>query len=198
MVVSNGERLTWLIAEEDGKILMGPGETHTITVGPTVGRRSSPDNFTPEPLQSVVVATAIFDDYTYEGVVGPAIGKKSLDEGQRVQLSRIIPLVREAQASANVESVEAIEKFRAAISALDYQAPQSVFDAISRRYPAGGSAGQNLTSIALEVSMHMVKRDLINDLDAFEKKFQSAPTENSFKEWLRARQERFEAWLSRL
>ncbi len=195
--VGNRDRLTRLVAERDGKILMGPGETYSITLSPTVGQ-SALDNFTPDSAESVVVVTAVFDDYTYEGAAGPAVRKKSFDEGERAQLSRIMPLVREAHVAADVESAGAIEKFRAAVSALDDEVPQSVVDAISKRYPALGAAGQQEIRVATEASMHRVRRELLDDLAAFEKKFQSAPTENSFKEWLKAKQERFEAWSARL
>lgn len=197
VVVGNRDRLTRLVAERDGKILMGPGETYSFTISPTVGQ-SALDNFTPDSAESMVVVTAVFDDYSYEGAAGPALKKKSFDEGERVQLSRIMPLVREAHAAADVESAGAIEKFRAAVSALDDEVPQSAVDAISKQYRAPGPAGQNQVRIATEVSMHRVRRELLEDLDAFEKKFRSAPTENSFKEWLKTRQERFEAWSSRL
>ena len=197
-VLGGRDQLRWLAAERDGKILMEPGGTYTVDISTTEGRQSSGNDFTAVAIESVVVVTVVFDDYTYEGAAEPAAQKKSFAEGERAQLARIITLVREAHAWRDVESAGALEKFRAMLSALDDVAPQSTVDAISKRYTELSPAGRNDIRIAAEVSMHRVRRELLDDLARFEKKFRSAPTENSFKDWLKAKQERFEGWLARL
>jgi hypothetical protein len=51
---------------------------------------------------------------------------------------------------------------------------------------------------AVEVSMHHVRTEPLNDLERSGKRFQVAPADNSFKGWLAGQRARFEGWLARL
>jgi hypothetical protein len=146
----------------------------------------------------VVVAAVVFDDYTFEGEAGPAATKRAFDEGERLQLKRIVPLLRDARATGNTETPEAVRSIVAKLSALDDNAPQQSVDAILKSYPDLNPAERAGIRPAVESSMHHLRRDLLDGLAEFEKKFSTAPTENSFKDWLAAQQASYEQWLSRL
>jgi hypothetical protein len=190
-------RATSQAVEPDGKLLLEPGATYERKLGVTDGQ-ATPTDFTPEAIESVVVATVIFEDYTYEGDVEPAARARSFAEGARAQLPRLMALVRGAHAARDVETAVALGRFRAAVAALGITAPQSSVEAIMNAYPDLNASQRENVRVGVEVSMHGVRRELLDDLDAFEKSFRAAPTENSFKAWLKQKQARFEAWLSRL
>jgi hypothetical protein len=63
--------------------------------------------------------------------------------------------------------------------------------------PLGIEVSENVR-VGIEVSMHHVRTELLHDLERFEKKFQAAPADNSFKRWLAEQRARFEGWLARL
>ncbi|HWW77202.1 MAG TPA: hypothetical protein VNZ44_17495 [Pyrinomonadaceae bacterium] len=196
-IFRGNRRATGQLAEREGKILLEPGATYERRIGVTEGA-STPTGFTPEAIESVVVAAVVFEDYTYEGETMPAVRARAFDEGRRLQLPRVMALVRKANAAPDAETAEALNRFRAAVAALSDTAPQSSVDAVVNSYPSLNAAAGAQVRLEVEVGMHGVRRELLGDLNAFEQKFRAAPADNSFKVWLRQQQSRFEAWLSRL
>lgn len=186
-----------LAAEAEGRILIEPGATYEKKIMSARGVASAAD-FTPEALESVVIASAVFEDYSYEGEGAPAAYKRAMDEGQRLQLARLVALVRKARAAGDVETIAALGRLRSAIEALDDAAPQASVDAILKGLTAPPpSAGGSIKGY-MEGSMHRVRRGLLDDLARFEEGFKSSPGANSFGGWLKERQERYESWLARL
>ncbi len=196
-VMRDGSRATTQSFEREGKILMEPGGTHERRLGVTDGEATATD-FTPGGIESIVVAAVVFEDYTYEGEPFPAARAWASDEGARVQLPRVMALVRGAHAARGVKTAQNLNSFRAAVTALDSSAPQSSLDALAKAYPGLSPAQRGYVRAGLEVAMHNIRRELLDDLDAFEQKFRAAAAENSFKQWLARRQGLYEAWLSRL
>lgn len=190
-------RATSQAVERDGKILLEPGATYERKLGVLDGQ-ATPTDFTPEAIESIVVTTVIFEDYTYEGEVEPAARARSYDEGARVVLPGAMALVRRAHAAPDVETGEALDRFRANVLALGVSAPESSVDAIMSAYSELKPSERGNVRVGIEVSMHGVRRDLLDDLAAFERRFRAAPADNSFKSWLKERQARYETWLSRL
>lgn len=184
-------------SEREGKVLMEPGGTYDRKVGVTDGRATDTD-FTPETIEGVVVASVVFEDYTHEGDVEGAARRMAWDEGERAQLPRVLSLVRGAHARPDVESAEAVRRFRSGLTALDRAAPQTSVDKILKTYPALPAARRGDVQETVEVAMHQVRVDLLEDLNKFEKQFRGAPAGHSFKRWLKERQARYEGWLARL
>ena len=196
-VLNGRPRGEGFLRESEARMLIEPGGTCERRIGMTSGQ-SSPAEFAPDAVESVIIDSAVFDDYTYEGDVVPAARKRAFDDGERAQLPRLLALVREAQAARDVAPPEVVRRFRSQLAALDYSAPAPAVEAIMQFYPQLAPTGRVMVKSAFEVSMHQMRRLLLDDLGEFEKKFQAAPAEHSFKRWLRAKQGKFEEWLSRL
>lgn len=183
-----------LAFEPEGKPLMEPGGTYERKVGITDGRASEA-SFTPEAMDSVIIVAVIFEDYTFEGAAVWAARKAGMDEGKRVQLPRLLRLIREAREAGDVETAETVRRFRAALAALDDVAPQASLDTLLAAYPSRRDSNPRY---GVEVSMNLVRTELLKDLERFEQKFEAAPAGNSFEGWLAGQQARLEAWLARL
>lgn len=196
-VIGGRNRQETYAVEREGKFIMEPGGTFEKGFGATEGAASGAD-FTPVTVESVVVGAAVFEDYTYEGEPAPVARKRALDEGERLQLRRLVALLREAQAAPDADAPEAAGRFRAKLTAVGVEPPQSAVDAILNSYPDLKPAEREGVKRSIEVSMHRLRRELLDDLAGFEKSLRAAPSENGFKLWLRERQERYAAWLSRL
>jgi len=193
-----GRRRTSMFAfNPDGKPLMEPGGTYERKIGITEGRRTG-ESFTPQSIDGIVVAAVLFEDYTFEGDADPAARKAALDEGKRLRLPRLLQLVRAAHDAGDVETAEAVRKFKAALSAPDDAPPQSSVDKVLAAYPGLTPALADHLKTTIAVSMHQVRTELLGELERFEKRFQATPADNSFKSWLAERQSRLEAWLARL
>jgi hypothetical protein len=197
LVVDGRDSIISFLAEGEGKMLIEPGATFDKRVGVTKGVATQTD-FTPQTFESVVVASVVFDDYTYEGDVHTAARKRAMDEGERAQLPRLTALLAEADAArATLPTAEAVRRLREKLSALDDTAPARV-DAIMKSYAELKPGDRELVEAALSVAMHGARRQLLDDLARFEEGTARTPAEGDFGAWLRAKRERLEQWLARL
>ncbi|HEX8720054.1 MAG TPA: hypothetical protein VF736_05385 [Pyrinomonadaceae bacterium] len=181
----------------EGKTLMEPGGTAEERFIARTGSTSGSD-FIPVAVESIVVATVLFEDYTFEGEPYPAALKRAFIEGERAQIPRLMELVREAHAAPDVESAAAVRRLREKVAALDYAAPPSAVDAVYEGHTELRPSERARWQSAVETTMHSVRREMLDALERFEARFGAAPAENSFKLWLKQRQGRYEGWLSRL
>jgi len=196
-VIDGRDRINSFMANRDGGLLMGPGGTAEKRLVSPAGNTNQ-NEFTPTAIESVVVSSAVFDDYTYEGDVVPAVRMRASDEGERLQLPRVIALLRAAGAARGPATAETLKKFRERLTALDDSAPaQSVAD-ILKAYPELKPADREWAESAMSVSMHELKRDLLDGLKNFEAAFARDPAANDFRAWLKSRRENFEQRLARL
>lgn len=196
-VIEGRERVDSFIVNHNGGLLMGPGGTaEKRLVAPT--GNSNQNDFTPTAIESVVVSSAVFDDYTYEGDVLPAVRMRASDEGERLQLPRVVALLRAACAARGPLTAETLKKFREKLTALDDTAPAQAVDAILKAYPELKPAEREWAEGAMSVSMHDLKRDLLDELKSFETAFARDPAANDFRAWLKSKQENFEQRLARL
>jgi hypothetical protein len=190
-------RTSMLAFEPEGRPLMEPGGTYERKVGITDGRASE-SGFTPQTIDGVVVVAVVFEDYTFEGDADFASHKMMMDEGERAQLPRLIRLVRNAHAGGDVETAEAVGKFKAALAALDDTATQTSVDAVLAAFPGLSPATSRDVRGGVEVSMNHARTEFLHDLERFEKRSQAAPAAEGFKSWLAEQQTRLEGWLARL
>jgi hypothetical protein len=196
-VIEGRERIDSFIVNHDGGVLMGPGGTAEKKLVAATGHSNQSD-FTPTAIESVVISSAVFDDYTYEGDVVPAVRMRASDEGERLQLPRIIALLRDAGAARGPVTLETVKKFREKLTALDDTPPAQTLAAILKAYPELKPADREWAEGAMTVSMHESKRALIDDLRKFEADFGRATAESDFRAWLKSNREHFEQRLARL
>lgn len=202
-VVGGRDRLQGFVAQREGKTLMEPGGSAEKSFGAVAGEPSAA-GFLPAGVESLAVDSVLFEDYTFEGEPGPAAFKRALLEGERAQLPRLLVLLREAQAAPGVvPAPEAARVLREKLLALADAPPPSVVETVIKSYPGleqfdPGGMGQGRWKSAVEAGMHMVKRELLEDLGRFEKESQASPPAGGFRGWLKQRQARYEAWLARL
>jgi hypothetical protein len=196
-LVAGRSRLQGYVMGREGKTIMEPGGSAEKIFGTATGEPSA-SGFTPAAIDSLVVASVVFDDYTYEGEAEAAALKRAFSEGERAQLPPLMALVREAHAAPDVGSPAAPRRLREKVSALADAAPQWAVDAVLKGHSGLEPSQPGRWKSAVEIAMHSTRRELLDELERFEKKFQASPAENSFKLWLKQRQASFEAWLSRL
>jgi hypothetical protein len=195
-VLGGRERTLIFEALPDGNTLMEPGGTHERRIGMTTGSASG-EEFTPQAVESVVVASAVFDDYTYEGDAHAAARKRANDEGERAQLPRLLALLRETRGAA-AATPGAVQRLKAKLSALGADADARSVDAIMKGYSELKPSDREMAESSMSVAMHRVRRELLDDLARFEADYARDPAANDFAAWLEAKRERFEQWLARL
>lgn len=197
--VDGVRRLQAMPHGRDGAALVEPGATHRLPV-PGMGRveaiSGSAVPTSPE-TEVIAIATAVFDDGSYEGSAEHAAAIRAIMLGRKIQIERVIALLDRALAApgGEVPPVSALEKEVSALSTRpDAAATAELFGA----FPVLDEVARNRARIALEVALAGVKTDVLAGLEELEKSLPSGPAETSVRAWLTATRDRYAAWLSRL
>jgi len=185
-------RVVWtrFTSGPEGEPLLEPGGVHTSGISQVHRGEVTPDGFyVPHAPEAIVVGSAVFDDGTHEGDPLPAARLWAQNEGARAQLTRSLALLRKARAGAGGAA-----RLKEQVAALGSDADASVAEHVARRYPGLTPADRELAKSAAEVSMHKIRRELLDGLTALERE----PDAGKLREWLAAKREKFEGWLGRL
>ncbi len=189
-------RVVWTryAAEEDGRPLLEPGGEHTSGLSQVHRGHVSPEGFyVPYAPETILVATAVFEDGTYEGEPSAAARSAAHNEGARLQLTRALALLRKTPAKP-----DAAARLKAQVAALDSVADAAAVASIFKRYPGLAESEREFVKSAVEVSMHRIRKELLDELAALGREPDSAADAGKLGEWLAAKREKFEGWLSRL
>src|SRR6185295_18068061 len=134
--------------------------------------------------QSIVIASLVFEDGTYEGDVQPAASYRGWTAGRKTELERIVPVLENALAlNASAESL------RTDLSALSFDSNPADVAELAQAFP--GVKRERLQT-SVEVSIHGVRRELLKDLESFQ---QRGHGKEDFRSWLKRTRDRYSAWL---
>ena len=123
-----------------GKAFVKPGETWQVTLEFGWTHKVTPAGHVPEPPDRVVINCVTFTDGGYEGDVVFAATQAATALGGRVQLVRILGLMREWPETHEVGALESVRRLRAQIKALPVEAEAAHLEELKARYaelPAG-------------------------------------------------------------
>jgi len=185
--------------DREGRALIKPGGVYAGSmpvVSATPGAGAG--GYVPLTPDTFVIAGVAFADGSYEGDAGTAVAVRSIRAGDKIQLTRIVALLRQALAAPDSNTTEARARFRESVAALGCDADAAAFAEVSAQHPEFASDGQRIARGGAEVAMSGRKKELLEALDAFEKAGAASPGAGDFGAWLKGRLERYEAWLSRL
>jgi hypothetical protein len=186
-------RTVWtrFATEGEGRPLIEPGGEYAYGIPRARRGQVSPDGlYIPEAPESILIASAVFEDGTYEGEALTAARLAAKYEGERLQLARSLPLLRQAAAQPG-----AAARLRAQVGALGIEAPPAAVESILKRYPGLDAPGRDFVKVVMEVSLHVLRQELLDELAGLEKE---AAGGGRLGGWLAAKREKFEGWLSRL
>lgn len=181
----------------EGRALIEPGGVYEFRLSGK-GGSVTPDGYIPDDPESVLVAGAVFSDGSYEGKAEVAATVKAFNAGNKLQLARVVQLLRAAAGAADVNSPQAVAALRARAVALDARAEAAVVEELLKVFHDPTPAQREEVRVQVEVSMNGVKKDLLGGLTDFEQARQAAPAQSDFREWLKTRLKRYEQWLARL
>lgn len=141
------------------------------------------------PGQQIVIESLVFEDGTYEGELKPAASFLGFVIGRRIELRRILPLLDNALSNSDPTSASTL---RAQLSSLSYEPDETEVASLIAAFPAldkGELRG------AVEVAIHGVRKELLDQLEHLEKPRSNA---DDFKAWLVHTRKLYSNWLSHL
>jgi hypothetical protein len=147
--------------------------------------------------QTIEISTAVFDDGSFEGEIGPAILFRGFVKGRKIQLGRLVGLFQVALRDNNPEPQSALDLLRNNIAALGIEAdPAAVQEAMSE-FPSLKKGSEPRLRSPIQIAMTGIRKDALDDLQRFRISNPKVDS-SSFRAWLTESEKRYETWLSRL
>jgi hypothetical protein len=184
-----GLKMSGMPQGKDGQPLIKAGASFELKQPLDTHAQPTAAGFAPAspPTQSIVIASLVFEDGTYEGEALPAARYRGYSAGRKTELERIVPVLESALAhDASAESL------RTDLSALSFDWDPNDLALLAADFP--GIKREQL-QISIEASIHGVRRELLADMERFE---QRGIRKESFRNWLTRTRDRYSNWLERM
>jgi hypothetical protein len=178
---------------EEGQPLISAGNLYTAVNLLVTTPEITAGGYTPSASRtvSIVVATAIFEDGTYEGAVAPARMFQTMVLGRRTVFKKLLPFLDQQIAEVDSDQPEAILQFKEKLSALRYEIDDNDVKELLGRFPNGAASQRSA-----EGSIHFLQRQLLADLNSYGA---TPPAQRpGFKSWLVSTRQKYAAWLARI
>jgi hypothetical protein len=148
--------------------------------------------------QNILIGTAVFEDGTYEGDAQIAVQIRGRIMAQRVQLTQIVSILDNIIEVDEVKATTTLETLKQQVSTLKDDVDMAVVEELTKDFPKINLPEKNGLRLRFQAAMHHTKKELLDEIDQFEKAYKESPNRNNFKAWLSAVKKKYNQWLSRI
>jgi len=194
----NRLRLTGTPQGQRGEPLVEPGAVFSCKVKGVEDVLVNRYNYEPSsaPAQSIVIKSVVFADGSYEGDAEPATQFKVKTLGCRVQLRRVVALLRETMEVAESRATDPIARLIQKVYALSFDVQPSMFDDQSKSLANLDQRQKSNFRTSVQHSLHSVRQQLLEEIEEFQKSQKRPGDGIGFRAWLAATNEKYNRWLS--
>jgi hypothetical protein len=187
--IAENRPMTSMPQGKDGEPLIKARDSSELKQPLITLAQSQVDGFAPASpsSQQIVIASAVFEDGSYEGEVEPAAMYRAMEAGRMMELKRIVPVLESA-----LNTPPSLEDLRMRITKLSYGVDEAEVDTLAEAFP---QIGRPKLRASTEVTIHVVRKDLLDELKLLQ---QSEVSAIGFQAWLQRTKDRYSNWLSRL
>lgn len=198
--VNKRKRMSSMPQGNEGQPLIAAGASHELWVSMARDAQATPQGYEPAspPNQEVVITAAVFNDGTYEGDARAVAQYRAFMIGRKIQVERVLQLIRNALSSLELSASAGVETFKAQLSSLLVAVDISIVDELLKDFSVLTQKEKEDLKIAVEVASNGVKTDVLKEIQRFEDAGEQPSGANAFREWLNWNRERYEKWRSRL
>lgn len=192
-------QITSMPQGEDGAPLILAGGASEFDEPAVTNASPAPGGYqpVPSPNQTIEISTAVFDDGSFEGEIGPAILFRGYVKGRKIQLGRLVGLFQAALENNSSEPLIALELLRTNVAALGIQAdPAAIQEALSE-FPDLKKGSEPRFKFPIEIALTGIRKDVLGDIQRL-RIINPKLDSNSFRAWLIESKKRYETWLARL
>jgi hypothetical protein len=159
----------------EGRPVLTPGGSYTFDVNLTGGGATDAGVWAPTPLDVIEIDSVLWEDGTIDGTPATASSLIAPDAGRRLQLTRVVTILRRALADG---ASGGLAQITAEIEAL-----------------ADHDEGQ---LPAAQAGMRQAKLSALSDIARFERDRSAAHDPQAEARWLQYTADRYDAWIKRL
>jgi hypothetical protein len=167
--------------------LMLPGGVLIHHIGIARGGRMTPHGYVPDPAlqQTLIIRTVVFDDGTYDGLVGPAAEIEAQRRGLALQRRRILRLLQEPKKMNDGDPLARLNELKELAYALGKTADPSVVLELIALFPSLDENSTASLGQKVEGGLRDGKLELLRYINGFEE-MQKQPGEHiTFAEWIK-------------
>jgi hypothetical protein len=184
---------------EDGGPLILAGAVSEFDEPAVTTAAATPGGYAPLPAvnQTIEISTAVFDDGSFEGEIGPAILFRGFVKGRKIQLGRLVELFQTALQDNRTEPPSALELLGNNIAALGIKADPVAVEEAMGEFPDLKKGSEPRLRSPIEIAMTGIRKGALDEVQRFRNSNPKVDL-NSFRAWLTESRKRYETWLSRL
>jgi hypothetical protein len=184
----------------DAQPLIAAGSEYWLTIAAPNRAQPTADGYVPTSPsdQQIQIKAAVFDDGTYEGDAETAAAIRGYRAGEKMVLSRLIPLLESALNSSTADLTEALKNLEAQVSSVDSDADPQIVQTLTLQFPQASNLRRKEINTMIEVSATTIKSTLLKEIQTFESEGGQSLNANLYRTWLTKTRDRYEKWLSRL
>lgn len=199
--VTQGERtlLSGMPQGREGRPLMLAGGVAEVTAPGATRATATPGGYDPvaPPNQNIEITMAVFEDGSFEGDIESAAGFRGFVKGRKIQLRRLVDVFQTILQDDSSNPSSALEMLRNKVNALGIEADSLAVQEVVNEFSALAERPKRDLTSAVEAAMSGIRRDAQQDITQFRARNPSLDT-STFRYWLVASKQRYEAWLARL
>jgi len=184
----------------DGQPLIPAGKEYWLTVAAPNRAQPTADGYVPTSPsdQQIQIKAVVFEDGTYEGDAEAAAAVRGYRAGEKMMLSLLLPLLRNALNSSNADLTEALRTLESQVSSVGSDADPEIVQTIISELPQASDVSRGQIKATMEVTATTIKSTLLKEIHTFQNGGAQALNADLYRTWLSQTKERYERWLSRL
>jgi hypothetical protein len=184
----------------DGQPLISANKEYWLTVAAPNRAQPTLDGYIPTSPsdQQIQIKAAVFDDGTYEGEAETAAAVRGYRAGEKMVLTRLIPLLEGALNSSNANLTEALRNLESQVSSVGSDADPEIVQTLSAEFPQKSDARSREIKATMAFSATTIKSNLLKEIQTLENEGTQSLNADLYRTWLTKTRERYETWLSRL
>src|SRR5262245_21805713 len=200
VLVNGQKRLISMPQGKEGKPLIAPGAVYELSASGAKDALLTSEGYRPNSPQGqeIVISAAMFEDNSYQGDAKTAANFRAFMIGRKIQVARLLTLMQTGAYPTEFDVSAAVNRLKTQVSSLSDDVETSVVDRLLADFPTLSADVKDDLKNGIGVSLHMVKTDLLRDLQQFEKQGSQSLDAQAFQTWLRVNKEKYEKWLSRM
>ena len=192
-------QITSMPQGEDGGPLILAGDVSEFDEPAVTTAAAAPGGYQPITAanQTIEISSAVFDDGSFEGEIGPAILFRGFVKGRKIQLGRLVELFQTALQENRSEPLSALELLKNNIAALEIKADPAAVEEALREFPDLKKGSESRLRSPIEMAMTSIRKNALDDVQRFQISNPKIDL-SSFRAWLTESGKRYETWRSRL
>ncbi|MDT7778897.1 MAG: hypothetical protein QOC99_1409 [Acidobacteriota bacterium] len=179
-----------------GMSLIEPGKTWKVTLEFGWNSKMTPEGHAVEPPDRVVINSVLFSDGGYEGDSLFAARAEAFKSGRRIQLTRLLEIMREWREPPGIDTREVARELGARVEALECTAEWTAVTELAGLYPLVRGEELDKVKSSIEAGMEWQRSAVLNELKGFVTADNPASDPRVLRKWIKTRREKYEQLLA--